>query len=73
MTLECIIASYQDGTLANQSDLVLYDAQCKVAVWHDWRKQNPDAKPDAVPPVSLLHSIHQFIESHLSVRYGCND
>lgn len=73
MTLDAIIDRYQAGTLAAEPDAVLHDAQTKVALWHDWRQQHPEAKPDAVPSVSLLRSIFDFIEKTINRRYGCND
>jgi hypothetical protein len=73
MTLDNIITSFNAGTLANESDAALHDAQIKIAMWHDWRCHNPQAKPDAVPKVDVLLSIYQFIEKTTNRRYGCND
>lgn len=73
MTLDAIIDRYQAGTLATEPDLVLLDAQNKVAIWEAWRLENPEAKPTAVPPASLLHNISVFIETTTNSRYGCND
>lgn len=73
MNLDTIIDRYQAGTLAGESDLVLHDAQINVAIWHDWRIQNPTANPDAVPKVDFLRRIYDFIEKTTNRRYGCND
>lgn len=68
MTLDAIVARYQDGTLASEPDRVLIDAQAKVAWWHDWRLHNPDARPDAVPNTQVLRPIYEFLENTLSNR-----
>ncbi|GAB3803341.1 hypothetical protein GCM10028819_33100 [Spirosoma humi] len=73
MTLDAIVDRYQNGTLADEPDLVLLDAQNKVALWEAWRLENPDASPSAVPKASVLHTISVFIEKTTNNRYGCND
>ena len=73
MTLDTIIEEFQAGTLANESDLTLHDAQTKINIWHSWRQENPTAKPNAVPSVDLLQRISDFIQSTITRRYGCND
>ena len=73
MTLDAIIDRFNAGTLAGEPDPVLHDAQIKVALWHDWRVQNPNANTSAVPKVDMLRNIYDFIEQTINRRYGCND
>lgn len=73
MTLDAIIAQYDQGTLAEQPDLVLHDALLKITTWLNWRKQHPDQSPRAVPPVERLNTVATYIESLSQRRYGCND
>jgi hypothetical protein len=73
MDINKVIELYQNGTLAEQSDPVLQVAAGKVSSWLDWRRQHPDAKPDALPKADVLQQIFDFILSLSNRRYGCND
>lgn len=73
MTLDQILTRYQDGTLANEPDLALFDVLVQVSMYIDWLSQHPEYKGSALPDLNLLRKLYDFLDHLLSVRYGCND